>query len=150
MVTDMVHLYFTETFFYIFQRFSDCAISVCLCNQNQYGNFPTSCYSISQSNIPYCSASTLHHNYLSEAGIQGCLLLICLLYYGRERRNYTLPAEEFQSKGIYFDDFLDTKVNGFYIDSSFETTPKVIISPISHVFFSTISTFPIRIYPSPL
>ncbi len=59
-------------------------------------------------------------------GIQGCLLLICLLYYGRERRNYTLPAEEFQSKGIYFDDFLDTKVNGFYIDSSFETTPKVI------------------------
>ncbi|MDE5932669.1 MAG: hypothetical protein K2H40_09345 [Lachnospiraceae bacterium] len=54
--------------------------------------------------------------------ITECLIVLsCFLFYRKEGKNITLyPADFISEEGIFLENFLDTGMDGYYIDSSFE------------------------------
>ncbi len=54
-----------------------------------------------------------------------CLVILgCFWFYKKEGRDFLLQASDFGTEGIYLKDFLDTGMEGCYIDSSYPETPE--------------------------
>lgn len=59
--------------------------------------------------------------------IECIIVLSCFLFYRKEGKNITLyPSDFISEEGIFLEDFLDTGLDGYYTDSSFEENEKFV------------------------